>query len=604
MGTGWVGGQSLDEYTLQASRLIERSQLREAEALLRQGLDKYPQSPELSLRLGGLLLFLGRSAEGDEFLGRALEMDPHNQEALRKSAEAKLRLGRVDQAMELFRKALWHGSNDAESHYRLAFALFLQGEEDEALDHARRAVEINPFSAENRRFYSLLLGVSRRREDSYQQLLMAFRLQPDHAPTLYLLGQKAIAKGNFGQALEFATLAVERDPENPLYPRQLAEVQRRLGSDREAELWLARAEALQQVQDAYAEAVGLKFRGYPEKAAEKLEAALKEAPPFPTGLLYLADLYRGMGRRDEALAAYLRVLELDPRQTHAREEGAWIQAGQGSLASAIELLRNSDAPSPNAALLEGYQAMLDRDWELALRRFEGVLAENPLTPGLLDLMARCLAESGRPTEALGSLSKAKEFEPGNPELDAEMRRIRFDEAVAAQDRGEWRAALQIYEKLIAEDATAAAYRLNAAYCRQRLGDLEGAIADYREGLRLDSAADWARVNLASCLYRLSRFQPSLDEWRRVAAGSDSADSHFQSGLCLSHLGRDAEAEVAFEKAMKRGLRSREILYNLGVTKLRLRKLPEAWALIRRSASLGYPPAADLARRARSARPRP
>ncbi len=592
-------GQSAEDFSGQAARLVERNQPLEAVQLLRQGLELHPDSTPLLVTLGGLLTSLGKVEEGDQFLRRALAIDPHNVAALRESGEAKIRQGNLEAAKALFEKALWHGSTDAVSHQRLAFALFLQGKEAEALEHQRQAVAIKPFDAGYRRFFSSLLDVEGDPEAAYQQLLMAFRLDPTDAPTLGKLGRLARRRGNLSQALEFVEIAADLDPESPLYQNQLADYYQAAGVEAESLAARGRAADLEKLYQAYADSISLVRQGQVEKAASDLETAMQGAPPFPTGLLLQAELQRRLGHKDAALKLYLRVLELDPQRTAAREEGAWLQVNDGALQSAIELLRGSQKPSVNQALLEGYDAMLREDWDLALEKFEGVLAENPLTPPLLELVGRCLSASGRSEEALQVLRKASTVQPGDPEIAREQRQVRFDKATAYQDRREWRKALQLYAELQREESGEAAYFLNAAYCRQRLGDWEGAVGDYRRGLQLDPGQSWALVNLASSLYRLSRFEESLKEWRRVSsAGLGGADAHLQQGLCLSHLGRDPEAEVAFERALRAGVDSPELIYNLGVTRLRLMKVEGAWALIRRAADRGYPPALDLLRKAR------
>lgn len=596
--TGAVQAQRVEEFAVQAAQLTERRELQEAVSLLERGLTVHPEAPELLLQLGGLLVHLGRAEEGDALLARALKLQPHNTEILRNRAEANLRRGKLAEAVRLFTKALWHQSEDAESHHRIGFVLFLQGDQKKALEHAERAVEINPFHAPYRRFLSMLLAVERRFEESYQQLLMAFRLDPEDADTLYKLSLKAGARGQFGQALEFADLAVERDGENPLYHRQLADVYRRLGATEKADGSARKAESLQAAFDDYLRSLRLKRKGRLEDAALLLEQAVRREPAFPTGLMMLADLYRQMGRNEEALNTYLRVLELDPDRAAAREEGAWLQVRSGSVGSAIELLSHARDPSVNRELLEGYRLMAEKKWGRALEKFQGVLADNPLTPELLQLTAYCLSETGQREEALELLSKAETIEPNDDRISQQGFRIKLEEAFALQSQKSWGAALGLFEELLRTDGPQAVYYLNAAYCRQQLGDLAGAVQDYRKGLRLSAGEQWARINLAASLDQLSRFEESLPEWRWIASRWPTSSNLLQLGLCYARLERYPEAEAVFEQALRFGDDSPELLYNLGVTRIRLMKLQDGWAQVRYAARQGHPAAQALLRRSR------
>ena len=57
-------GQSVGEFTQQASQLVLQHRWEEANSLLRAGLDQHPRQPELLLQLGSLLSAWGRATGG------------------------------------------------------------------------------------------------------------------------------------------------------------------------------------------------------------------------------------------------------------------------------------------------------------------------------------------------------------------------------------------------------------------------------------------------------------------------------------------------------------------------------------------------------------
>jgi tetratricopeptide (TPR) repeat protein len=173
-----------------------------------------------------------------------------------------------------------------------------------------------------------------------------------------------------------------------------------------------------------------------------------------------------------------------------------------------------------------------------------------------------------------------------------MREIKFEDALDLISEKKWRAALEILQELMREDIQAD-YLLSMAYCHQQLGDLGQAVQEYQAGLEAEPAATWARINFASTLYRLGEYQESASQWERILAESKTSDTYYQLGLSYSHLGRFPEAEYAFDKAVQLGDQRPEVLYNLGLSRLRSERLNEARDLIRRAAVGGYPPAREL-----------
>ena len=101
---------------------------------------------------------------------------------------------------------------------------------------------------------------------------------------------------------------------------------------------------------------------------------------------------------------------------------------------------------------------------------------------------------------------------------------------------------------------------------------------------------------------LGRFQEALQQWRQLTREEPTRESYTQLGLSLSQLGQDAEAEDAFQRALSMGPPDPGLLYNLGVTRLRLKRLESAWALIRQAAKMGHGGAARLMRKARLSPP--
>ena len=589
-----AAGQTVQEYTKQASQLVLQYEWEEAVRLLESGLDRHPGQPELLLQLGTLLVRSGKVATGERLLQQALEIQPGNSEALRGAADAQLRRGDLSSAIDLLRESLSQSGENVESHHSLARSLLARGEIEAALEHAYQAIELNPLDARFRRLYAFLLEIQGDQAKAEEQLRLAFRLAPSDPGLLFELSERRRRAGTPVHAQEYLEMAIDVDPENPLYHERLADLYGELGRTEEAEAQAQLARSLQAAFESYVQAVRLSVRGRKGEAITILEPIVEGRPEFVTGMMLLADLYQKLGRQSQALETYLKILERDPLHSTAREEGAWIQVQQGFLDSALDLLEASDPPTSNRTLILAHQQMTRENWNEALRLLRQVETENPLHPGLLQLIGYCLNAEGQTDAALAQLDKAASLRPDDSDIRLQIREIKYDAALGLLDQGRFRTALEGFEELLKEDVQPE-YLLRMAYSRQQLGDLSGAVREYQAGLAGDPTADWARVNFATSLYLLGRYRDAAAQWELLLADSKTAENYYQLGLCYFHLDRFPEAERALARAVQMGNQRPEVLYSLGASRLRLNRADEGWDLIRRAAAARYPPAQELLR---------
>jgi tetratricopeptide (TPR) repeat protein len=387
---GLAPGQSLDEYRKQVARLIQDYRWSEAHRVASQALEKHPQDPQLLVAAAALMLRQGRREEGERLLQSAASSPVSDPNLLTVMAELKARCGQNGEALQILREALRRAPEHPVVHYRLARLLFAEGEEVRALTHAARAVELDPSRSDYREFYALLLEGEDQLEAAYQQLRLARHRSPFSGRILLRLGERERAVGRDAQALEYFEMASAVDPENPLYYRKLAETCDNLGLGTEAAKANQKAERLERAFESYVQAVGRSVQGDYLEGVENLGRAVDENPEFLTGALFLADLYRKLGRAEEALSLYLTVLRRDPSSEAARNESAWIFMQRGDLDTALELLRSSLEGNLNEFLLEGYKKLVENDWAGAVAEFRKVESLYPLHSEVLQQISLCL----------------------------------------------------------------------------------------------------------------------------------------------------------------------------------------------------------------------
>ncbi len=556
-------GQSVDDVRHQIESLADDGFYVQALELSRRSLDLSSQSPEFAVTVARIALKAGDLDLAGRVIGSSSIYRTSDLDLLVVASELEVRLGDLARAGELLERVCGMRPSDGEAQYRLAKVLFAAGNDGKAARRAQRAVELSPASSKYRRFYASLLAKAGRSRESLEQLEAALRLKPDDGRLLLELADQERLSGRLSRAVEYLEMAVESDPENPLFYRELAKVERALGRVEDARVSAASADSLEAAFETLSRSLILAGKGRLDQAIERLEPTVSQHHEFLTGSLTLAGLLQKSGRNQEALKLYERVLERFPACRIAREESAWLLVLQGRQEDALATLHSgSDGESPNEDLLRARKRESEGDWEQALDDLRRVERRYPLDPVLKQEVSRILNEAGRPREALANLERAYALSPGNPEIEREARRIRFEYALSRERQKGWAAAQRVLETLVRERKDSL-YLFHLAYCLQNQGQYRKAAALYRQGLGQDAESEWANVNLAFCLYSDGVYDEAASVWVRLI----------------------------------RSTRKPQYLYGLGLSRLHQSRSSEGMDLIAEAASSGYPPAVRWMHRA-------
>jgi tetratricopeptide (TPR) repeat protein/SAM-dependent methyltransferase len=118
-------------------------------------------------------------------------------------------------------------------------------------------------------------------------------------------------------------------------------------------------------------------------------------------------------------------------------------------------------------------------------------------------------------------------------------------------RGEFRAAVDAYEKALALDARDANVHVNLGYARFELGEIAAAIAHYRKALELEPGNAMAHNNLGNALQAQGEAGAAEAAFRRaVQIAPQFALSHHNLGMALRAQGRADEAVACFRAAAR------------------------------------------------------
>jgi tetratricopeptide (TPR) repeat protein len=286
-----------------------------------------------------------------------------------------------------------------------------------AMDLFRQVVALDPSFTDARIKLADLLLQSGQFDLALAQLQTAAASRPDSIPIEAALGYTQRLRGQNDEARRLCTRALTRDSSQSLAMRVLLEIAddqddlaggvlhiedilQAGGSDAPASAWLdlarlylevARSDRLPPANDAI-----LKTR------LPILQQAAAKSPPNAEALTLLADTYRDLGRKTEALKTFRQAAALEPDDVDSLLSCAGIESDLGKTADAIGDYEKAYALNP---ALPGLREMLgglyldNQRYEDAARLFEEALADSPQNPGIEIDLGIAYEESHRPEKA-------------------------------------------------------------------------------------------------------------------------------------------------------------------------------------------------------------
>ncbi|QJE01656.1 tetratricopeptide repeat protein [Massilia forsythiae] len=311
----------------------------QAAALIRAALAVRPDQARAHCNLGAALQDLDDPTAALASYDEAVRLDPRYALAWDNRGNALRRLRRPQEALDSHERALALRPDYPEAWCHRAIALQELGCWAEAADSAARALRSRPAWTEALLALGNALQALERFDDAvaaYDRALAA----ADAAGAAAGPGAADAADAATGKAAAGA---------NGAGPDQ--------APGGRADIWCARGAAL-------------KKAGAPQRALDSYERALALRPDYVLAWHYRANVLRALGRRDEAVAAYRRALELG---ADAAEIGFALAAlGEGAL--------------PGAAPADYVKNLFDQYAPHFERHLVGVLGYR--TPALLDALLR------------------------------------------------------------------------------------------------------------------------------------------------------------------------------------------------------------------------
>lgn len=247
--------------------------------------------------------------------------------------------------------------------------------------------------------------------------------------------------------------------------------------------------------------------------------------------------YRGEFVQAERLAQ--NALRIHPTAGPVRVMLARTMLAQGEFQPAFDELRKVLASDPNNADALYYLSLIAR--ELSQREYQRLLATAPDSDRAHQLLAEAALAAENPSEAETEFQNALRANPRSADAalglaDLKRSQSKFDEAIAYYAQA----------GKVGPMSYPVAYGLGACYTYQK--DYAQAAEWLRQAVALapDSAA--GHFALGNALYQSGQLEAAIPELKRsLQLEPRMKQAYFLLGRAFSKLGRQAEAQAAFQK---------------------------------------------------------
>lgn len=389
-----------------------REHLAEASKLLEE------PAPELHTRLAQLYLLEGKLAEALEESARARSAEPADASAMMLHAGLLDVVGRDAEADALYEKAMASHPHLFSPYLLLAHRAWRKGEHVRALSLLAEFQRRFDSEAVGPGLRALVLESQGKLQEARSVMDQALELDAGDRALSLERARMALEHGEAGRALPIVQDAIKRDPGNAL----LKQVTGLLEQARYTEA----LELLRREGRAFASPLDLRLklammhaqRQQLDDSARELNLVLGKRPDFGQARYYLASLYSGMRREEDAIRELFKVPREDRLFVRSRALAAILLRQRDEPAQAERALREALEVEPDSPTLLSYLVSVLRElkrYAEAESLLRGALLKDPKDDRLLFNLALVLEESKKRAQALEMMEQVIEVNPRHSE---------------------------------------------------------------------------------------------------------------------------------------------------------------------------------------------
>jgi tetratricopeptide (TPR) repeat protein len=494
---------------------------------------------------------------------RAAQLDPTCGAAHLGMARQLTAKGDARGAKRAFAKAAEEVFGDAESYDMRGLFHFVSGQDELAEADYDASLALSPNDADALGFRGLCRLRLKRYDDAIRDFTRLIAMRPEEARGFWRRGEALVFSGRPAEALPDLerAIALEGDPTGAAHcARGMA--QEALGQAAAALASYATAIERAPTNVAYR---SRRFQmnqaaGDWERCLADVDALLAVTPDDAELLLSRARLCRRIGRRDDALAAYDRLIAKEPERADAYHERSDLQVGIGDTLAAMQDAARAFELAPDdldiRAAHARFAAQLARtpeDRAAAFQLIESTAQLDADNPEAWARAADCYNGVSAHAECIRCYTRAIELDPDNAEyLHA---RARYRQCAAPREaddpaghKAACEAALADVERALALSCDPPSEEdlgelLLRAELTEDLGDLQGALAQYTRILEAEPS-NYDALTERARLRKLTGDMPgALADAAEVATMEEATIAQLASLSMPTNLHRFNLAEV-------------------------------------------------------------
>jgi DNA-binding winged helix-turn-helix (wHTH) protein/tetratricopeptide (TPR) repeat protein len=321
------------EQQIRDEQIVDPQKQRQVIELYRQATEADPNSAAAYSRLASALLYTGDVSSARAPIIRAMALDPS-------ISDIQYTLGHYywrtndERAGEAYREAIRLNPENAGALGAYGHWSLQQADADEAGEYFRRALNVDPQSLERYRDLGAYFGATGKREQALS-LAQEIQLRFDDVRSYQVLARMYEQTGDVDVAIAWARKAVRREPGNPEFKWQLAELYSRIGEPDMANFFQPEP--------------GLAKLYWQRRYDELIDAAEEAMIDYPSELpirYMLAFAYNVKGRYEDAIS----LLERSGLPERARSTSRFVAAVEALMSLAIAYQAVGQTDEANEAL--------------------------------------------------------------------------------------------------------------------------------------------------------------------------------------------------------------------------------------------------------------
>lgn len=296
------------------------------------------------------------------------------------------------------------------------------------------------------------------------------------------------------------------------------------------------------------------------KAIELYSQGVEQAPRFLPLYLVLGDIYKSIGKINDAINEYRMMLWIDPGNINACKALCTLYEEQGDYDNAVTIYQKLIEMYPNEPVYYSNMAnilYLKGKFDSAIAAYQTAITLNPnknWTSVIAQTLGFIFHESKENYDAaISAYQSASLLNPNDVDIYISL-------GSAFYDKGDYNNALAVYRTALEINPSNARIHCNLGYLLWGKGQIEESIKEYELAIKLDSSYDIAYNNLAVIyLDDLGHVQKALELFSNaVESNPNYALAHYNMGRAMAIKGDKVEAARLFQIALNLNSYSNEL----------------------------------------------